>query len=62
MTGGMSGRRAGLARIISVPPVPDYHARLFLGSPPPTVPPVLDRSLFTPASGARSGTTRPGHR
>jgi hypothetical protein len=44
--------RSGLARITSTPPDPGYHASQFLGTPPPTVPAVLDRSLFGAAPGA----------
>lgn len=41
--------RPGLARITAIPPDPGYHAGQFLGAPPPTVPAVLDRSLFAAA-------------
>ena len=47
--------RSGLARITSTPPDPGYHAGQFLGAPPPTVPAVLDRSLFSPAHGGLAG-------
>lgn len=46
--------RSGVARITSTPPDPGYHAGQFLGAPPPTVPAVLDRSLFSPAHGGAS--------
>lgn len=49
--------RTGIARITSTPPAPGYHADQFLGAAPPTVPPVLDSSLFHPASGT---DTTPG--
>ncbi|WP_297007041.1 hypothetical protein [uncultured Corynebacterium sp.] len=45
-------KRSGLARITSTPADPGYHAGQFLGPPPPTVPAVLDRRLFSTAPGA----------
>lgn len=42
--------RSGLARITTVAPVAGYHTAQFLGSPPATVPPVLDRALFSAAA------------
>ncbi|MGP5081445.1 hypothetical protein ACTXJ8_06505 [Corynebacterium variabile] len=51
----MMQNRSGLARITSTPPDPGYHAGQFLGAPPPTVPAVLDRSLFSPAHGVVPG-------
>lgn len=52
----MQTPRSGLARITSVPPETGYHAGQFLGTPPVTVPAVLDRRLFEPVSGARPAT------
>ena len=52
--------RSGLARITSTPPDPGYHAGQFLGAPPPTVPAVLDRSLFSAAPGAAHGSVAGG--
>lgn len=59
---GQQMHRAGLSRITTVPPDRGYHAAQFLGTPPSTVPAVLDRSLFIAGSQARPVASPPESR